>query len=143
MMRSMRGEKLKVDIHMKDGMKAESYENWVPLNGATLRAMGYVPALGYKTGFRDMFTNVYIKFHGFEKYPCYREVDGELVDMAEYNTETASTMYDYFASPAQEEFIKSMRSRNMTTVDVKKVITLIIIACGVGIVAWMFLGGGK
>lgn len=140
-MRSMHGEKLKVDIYKKEGMKAESYEYWIPLNGATLRSMGYIPAIGYKSGFRDMLTQVYVKFHGFEKHPCLREVEGEVVDMAEWNDETASTMYDYFASAAQEEFIKSMRSRNMTTVDMKKLITVVIIACGVGLAAWIFLGG--
>lgn len=143
-MRSLRGEKLKVDMDLREGsMVGDSREMWVPLNASTLRHLGYIPAMGYKTGFRDILTPVFIKFNGFEKYPVYREIDGEVYDMSVANGETASTMYDYFASPAIEEFIKSMKAKTVSQMDMKRVVMIVVVAAILGLIAWAFLGGLK
>lgn len=145
--RALHGEKLLVDFYYKQGMHFDTNEKWVDLNEPSIMAMGYLPAQDYKTGFADVLTHVYVKFNGFVRYPrkymVYPE-DGRMnpYEETEETMETASTLYDYFASEAQEEFVNSMRSKGMTSIGMKKLLIILFVIIGIGLFAFFFMQSG-
>lgn len=134
--RSMKGQSLCVNFKMigEDRYKTEEY--WRPLDGATLMAMGYMPAEGYKTEGKYVTTDVYVKFDGFEMYPCIRmNEDGKLYEVQ--SLETASTLYDYFTSNAESEFMDGMKAKKSTAIDNKMLIIGIVLVAGLVIAGWL------
>ena len=143
-MRSIHGQRLLVDFYKVNGMYYDTHEHWVPLNEATVIAMGYIPAMDYKTGFGDILTKTYVKFNGFVRNPCVRIVVPEDGRKSPYEAEvetmeTASTLYDYFASDAQEMMVESMRVKKTSALDTKKLILIILIVAVIGMAAYFFM----
>ena len=146
-MKSLHGQRLLVDFYKKEGMHYDTFEHWVPHNEATIMALGYIPAIDYKTGFGDVLSKVYIKFHGFELSPCLREVEQEdgrkKAQVEEYITgENASTLYDYFTSDAQEAFVNSLKSKKISSLDMKKLLIILLAVVGVGMFVYFFMQSG-
>ena len=131
-MRSLKGQNLCIDMKMLDDQRFETHEYWRPLNEQTLRWLGYIPAENYKTGDGHMLTKAYIKFDGFEVFPCVRpDADGKMREVQ--SLETAGTLYDYFTSRAEVEFMEGMRVKNPSKVNKNMLILLILVAVGIGI----------
>lgn len=145
--RALHGEKLLVDFYYRDRMHFDTSEKWVNMNEASVMNMGYLPAQDYKTGFVDVFTHIYVKFNGFAKNPrkyMVQPEDGRMnpYEETEETMETASTLYDYFASEAQEEFVNSMRSKGMTSIGMKKLLIILFVIIGIGLFVFFFMQSG-
>lgn len=136
-MRSLHGQKLCVDFKMVDEDHYVTDEYWRPLHERTLIGWGYLPAQGYKTELAHIFTKVYVKFDGFEMYPCLRMApDGKVVDVS--TMETASTLYDYFTSKAEQDFMEGMRARASGTLNNKMLIVVAVAVIGLIIGGYLF-----
>ena len=145
--RALHGQKLLVDIYKQDGMYCDTSEKWVDLNEPTILSMGYLPAEDYQTGFSYVLAHVYVKFNGFVRNPRKYMVipeDGRMnpYEETEETMETASTLYDYFASDAQEEFVNSMRSRGMTSINMKRLLIILFAIVGIGMFVYFFMQSG-
>lgn len=115
----------------KDG-KYEVWEQITTLNPKTLIAMGYLPARGYFESMEHFNDKAYVKMVGFSAHdPRTQEHP---------NYETSSTLYDYFASKAQENFFRGLTKIRMGPLDVKKYAGIALIA--IGIVFGLILLGG-
>lgn len=139
--RSMHGQNLRVNFKMVDEDHYETSEYWTGLNGASLMAMGYLPAEDYKRQFKDVFTRVYVKFEGFEMRPWVRV--GE--DGQEYDVEvkeTSSTLYDYFVSTAEQEFMEGMKVKRLSAMSTNQLVLWGVVIAGVVIAGWFFAHGG-
>lgn len=125
------GGRLLVDIHLdKDGQIYETTERWSKENTKTIRALGYLPARGYKQELRYAATKVYIRLWGFRAYDIRSEECP--------NLETSSTLYDYLASDAQKDFLKGMsKVAVLSDLDMKKLGSIGLVA--IGIVFGLFL----
>ena len=140
-LRSLKGQNLCVKFTMVDKDHYETAEFWRPLNKETLMGLGYLPATGYKTGEKHIFTKTYVKFEGFEMLPCVRVgPDGEAYEV---NTlETASTLYDYFTSHAEQDFMEGMRAKAAGSISNKKLLIYVFIIIGIIIGGYLFAHGG-
>ena len=140
-MRSMHGQNLKVEFRMRDDGFYDTYEYWVPMSGASLKAQGYIPAVDYKRDFRNILTHVYVKFTGFEMYPCLRvNARGSLEEVQ--TLETASTLHDYFMSDAEQEFVSDLRSKTLSSMGSKQLTLFALIGIGVLGLVWFLMRGG-
>lgn len=116
----------------KNGERYDTYENYTDLNEKTIRALGYIPARGYKEELRYFWTKVYVKLEGFKVHDCLSE--------KEPNLETSSTLHDYLQSDAQEQFMKAMGRISFAPLDSKKLILIGAIGLG-AVLGFLILGG--
>lgn len=109
------------------------------MNTKTIRAMGYIPARGYKKDWADILTKVYVRFDNFQLNEPIRVLeDGTEINLNGY--ETSGTLYDYFSSKAEREFLKGMKAKSMSSMDWKQMAAIGVVA--VGIILGLFMLGG-
>lgn len=149
MMRSFHGETLIVDLYLEPNGRIRPYERWVPLNESALRDIGYIEAIDYKTGFWYAFAKVFIRFHGFDKHPCYRKVkyineaNGEIIEdyVLVETKETATTLYSWLVSNATDKFLKGMVVREMSAKSRNQLLTILFVLIGAGLGIWIVMKG--
>ncbi len=121
-----------IDITLRKDGKYEVYERISTLNPRTLIAMGYLPARGYFERMEHFNDMAFVRMTGFKVHDPRTQ--------KRPNYETSSTLYDYFASKAQENFFKGLTKIRMGPLDLKKYAGVAVIA--IGIVFGLFLLGG-
>lgn len=143
--RGMRGEHLCITLRKLPGLEFEATEKWLPLNDATLIALGYRPVDGYTK--KTTIGSTYIKFIGFEKYPCMRpaldkdgnEIEGKLEEIR--SQETASSLADYLFSDSFKRALDAMRISKVNSISSPRgLLYIIIIAVGL-IFGFMYFMG--
>lgn len=100
---------------------------WRSLTPEALRRMGFVEGTNFMDNILYAGVKVYVRFRGFEA-------------AEPPNAETSSTMYDYFRSDAQRDFVKGMTSISMPPMDLQK-IGIIAAAIVTGILAYFMVFG--
>ena len=141
--RTMRGEKLCVTIRKSmDGPFYTTYETWMNLNEPSLIALGYRPAVNYRSG----FGKTYVKFENFRKYPIMVPKDPNdpmCEERVELRTgETAYTLGDYLHSDAQQRAIDSMRAKKYTAQGSMKFLVYMVII-GIALIGGFLYMSGR
>lgn len=126
--RRLSGDVLTIDYELdRDSMSYRKTVLWRSMTPEALRRQGFVEGRNFMDSLIYSGTKVYVRFRGFECAP-------------RPNDETSSTLYDYFRSDAQADFIKGMTSISMPPMDVQKIL-LVAAAVVVGIVAYFMVFG--
>lgn len=133
-----KGDKILIDFHM-DIPRQRYHPNlkFATISEAQAFGMGYVRGYKMLDEFKYIPFKTYVRFHPDEAPTTpYEIVDKEIVS----NYETASTLYDHFATDAVAKFLSGMTTKKtLAPIDVKKLamIGCIIAAAAAGILLIM------
>lgn len=126
--RRLSGDVLTIDYELEsDSMAYRKTILWRSLTPEALRRQGFIEGKNFMDSILYAGVRVYVRFRGFECAPSP-------------NNESSSTLYDYFRSDAQSDFIKGMTSISMPPMDLQK-IALVGVAVVVGILAYFMVFG--
>lgn len=140
-----RNEKIIVDFWQRMEIvagKREPYydrsDRWTEATSDELHKLGYLPGVrvpGYDS-IQWWRQRVYVRLMNWQQFDIHQKDEfGNFL----YSQDTPSTLHDEMTSSATQDFIKAMFKTTLPTMDIQKIIMMIILAAG-GVFGLMMLG---
>lgn len=132
-----RGEKIRVDIWEtqetladKEGAYYSRTDCWTQLGTDELHTLGYLPGVrvpGYDS-LQWWNQRIYVRLLNWQQFDIHvKDPDtGQYI----YSQDTPSTLHDEMISTATKDFMKEMFKKSLPTMDVQKIIMIVVLGIG-------------